>query len=294
MDITESILAELKQKNRRDFLDKRQESQEFATNVIKDIEYFVQDIWAEGYHLDFHWASLELQKNQMGYVYCGLLLEQIFRYKLWHRDRLFNSPKEFCEKLMGRTLAYAKRLIKAAKVCIELIRAGFDRLPLCESQCRPLTKLYLEGGDNCELVEKWQEILDNCPGPITAEAVAAVLGESEKPKQIKVEKTTFDKLLERANSRGFTTVTQFLEAIAEGRELPEEPEPEETPTPPEEIPAPPEELKITWLEKQRDRFLSNFHASSQIKQAKAILNEYIYSLWLELLNSSGGSLCNSS
>lgn len=295
MDITSSILAELNQTNRREFLDKRRESEEFAANLIEDIEYFLQDIRGEGCHLDFSWASLELQKNQMGYVYCGVLLEQIFKYKLWNCDRLFSSPKEFCEKLMGRSLAYAKRLIKAAKVCLELIRAGFDRLPLCESQCRPLTKLFLEGGDNCELVEKWQQILDSCPGPITADAVTAVMGESGKLKRIKVKQATFDKLLEVANSRGFVTVDELLEAIAERRELPEEPEPELTARSQEELPPPPEELQISWMEKLRDRFLLCI-PPNQIKQAKTILNEYINSAWFEkqAFNSLEGSLCNSS
>ena len=181
-----------------------------------------------------------------------------------------------------------------------VIRAGFERLPLCESQCRPLTKLYLEGGDNCELVEKWQQILDACSGPITAEAVAVAMGESDKPKRIRVKRTTYDKLLEVANSRGFSTIDEFLEAIGDRRELPEEPEPPEPlPTVKPELPPPPEELQVSWLEKLRDRFtaIEGFLTPNEIEQAKTIINKYINFAWLELqvFKPSGENrLCNSS
>jgi hypothetical protein len=249
---------------------------------------------------DFDFDIREIERQAMGYVFIGLRLKRIFRTKRYLQR--FSSVTEFCQAVLGRTIAYAKRLIKAAEVTLNLVRAGFAQLPLCEAQARPLTKLEAWpnalNSEESPLCQKWEEIIEAANNqPITAEFIRGIVGgdSGEKKKPIRVKRATFDKLLELANSRGFATVDELLEALAEGRELPEEPEVEYPARSQEELPPPPEELQVSWMEKLRDRFLS-YIPPNQIRQAKEILNEYIYSAWLEkqAFNSLEGSLCNSS
>lgn len=181
---------------------------------------------------------------------------------------------------------------------MELARAGFDRIPQNESQARPLTKLLPPDWDKdtvfgvepdySELIIKWQEVLDTCPGPLTAQAVSAVVepDKAEGKKRIGIAADTYQKLLERANEAGYTKLEDYLDAIANGDFLDtsdtESLEPDAA-----ELPPAPAEIEIRWLEAMRDKFLK---AIGKPKGVKDILNEFLHCLWIERQCDPGGLL----
>ncbi len=122
--------------------------------------------------------------------------------------------------------SYAKKIIKAASVAIDLINQGFTKLPSCISQALPLAKfssdLKSETGDSQvtgggELSQKWQEVLDSAPnGRVTVGHVKAVVEEEpeEKPATVKIKK--FKKnLADEARERGISQQELIEEILAE-------------------------------------------------------------------------------
>ena len=90
-----------------------------------------------------YWCSRTAKFGQFGYVVTGIWLNKIRYWKhLWQRKA--KKFSDFCQQLIGKGSWYASRLIKAAKVCLALVKQGFKLLPTCEAQARPLTKYLTE------------------------------------------------------------------------------------------------------------------------------------------------------
>ena len=65
----------------------------------------------------------------------------------------------------------ANQIIESAEVAIKLMKFGFTIIPQNETQARILIKLNQE-----ELIEKWQEVLDNYdPYKITASRIEKIV-----------------------------------------------------------------------------------------------------------------------
>ena len=284
MDITDKILKENRDiRNLTRHLHKSsiEQGSESIQDEILGYDANVLDYDDDSDDLDFD--IREIQRQTYSYIFIGLRLKRLFLTKRYLQK--FPNVGEFCKQVLGRSLAYAKRLIKAAEVAVELARAGFSQLPLCEAQARPLTKLEmwpnaLNPGDS-PLAQKWTEILSTSREPITAEmVVSAVDGDRPQKKQtIKTNSQTWEKLERMRLERGFSDMDSMLEAFVNGELEPPAKEPEPTEPEAEELPPAPAEIQVSWMEKTRDRFLS---AYPHLMEAKAIINEYLNFVWLQL------------
>ncbi|MCT7952750.1 ribbon-helix-helix protein, CopG family [Ancylothrix sp. C2] len=173
----------------------------------------------ESPHLEtFEYYDSEIKDGLMAHVKVGVLLSRVAR-KCLYKLAGIKSFKEYCTKHLNKTSTYCVRLIKAAKTTLELIIAGFDRLPTNEAQCRPLTNLT---GD--ELTTKWQEVLDradksnnrNSKGVITATMINEVVNGEPEPvdkKSVKISARSVERLEQLAKKLGKPVSELIEEAI---------------------------------------------------------------------------------
>lgn len=112
----------------------------------------------------------EIKSNSLSFVRTGLLAYKVKVYKIYRN--VHRNFKEFCEKALGVSHWQINRNIEAARVVVELAQNGFDILPKCEAQCRPLSKF-----SGAELCANWQSVLDTTPPHrITGKAINEALG----------------------------------------------------------------------------------------------------------------------
>ena len=121
---------------------------------------------------DFNLSQIvnEIKSNSLSFVRTGLLAYKVKVYKIYRN--VHRNFKEFCEKALGISHWQINRTIEAARVVVELAQNGFDILPKCEAQCRPLSKF-----SGAQLCANWQIVLDTTPAHrITGKAINEALG----------------------------------------------------------------------------------------------------------------------
>lgn len=135
---------------------------------IDEVLTYADELDAEGNNISFEWADNEIKNHLLSYVRVGLVAGRVKLYKLYrHAKKKIQTFRDYCESHLGKSLWYINRHIEAARVVLDLVKAGFKILPQCEAQARPLTKFF---GD--ELIEKWQEVITSIPAHrMTAQAV---------------------------------------------------------------------------------------------------------------------------
>jgi hypothetical protein len=202
-----------------------QDAIQLEPSATESILEFVENLNFQSPYLDLKQITEHIKEGFLGYVKAGICLEKVQYLKLWKQK--FRSFKEYCESALGKTLSYAKRIMEAARVCEQLILGGFEILPVCEAQARPLVKFAsIDPTGHSELAEKWQQVLDASGGKITAELVKAVVdGESVKAGGVKmqVDRDIYDALEAKAKMAGLTP-QQLLKKLVEGH-IPDELEP---------------------------------------------------------------------
>ncbi|MEG4323649.1 MULTISPECIES: CopG family transcriptional regulator [unclassified Microcoleus] len=174
---------------------------------------------------DLPYWEYEIRDSSMSYIRQGLALHAI-RLKLSSASKNWRVDFEnFCKNSPVGSSSYAKKIIQAASVAIDLINQGFSKIPSCISQALPLAKfcssLTTKVGDitpsDTELSQKWQEVLDSAPeGRITTAHVKAVTDDEpqEKPTTIKIKKFK-QNLAEEARERGISQQQLIEEILAE-------------------------------------------------------------------------------
>ena len=162
---------------------------------------------------DFDLQSLisEFVYNQLAFVRNGLLLAKIKFLKLYknYGDKTFAS---FCREQLRKQRWQINDTIKAAKVVLELIYAGFDILPTNISQAVTLAKLTGE-----QLVEKWRMVIETIPlDKITAKSIRNTIKPPEKRDNslttIHVPTEIHEDITREASQRGLSIV-EFLEVM---------------------------------------------------------------------------------
>ena len=155
----------------------------------------------------------EFAYNQLAFVRNGLLLAKIKFLKLYkdYGDGTFAS---FCRNHLRKQRWQINDTIKAARVTLELMYAGFDILPTNIAQAVTLAKLTGE-----QLVEKWRMIIDNIPlDKITANSIRTFLKPPEKKDNslttMIVPTEIHENMQQEATARGLSIV-EFLEVILE-------------------------------------------------------------------------------
>ena len=138
---------------------------------IQEIDQYARDLEdkIEGdFNLDY--ITFEFAYNRLAYVRNGLLLAKLKFLKLYKNfgDGTFAS---FCRERLKITRWQVNDNIKAARVCMELIYAGFEILPTNISQAIALASLV---GD--ELVHAWRNVTESIePDRITHKSIRSLL-----------------------------------------------------------------------------------------------------------------------
>ncbi|MDJ0747219.1 MAG: hypothetical protein QNJ32_28290 [Xenococcaceae cyanobacterium MO_167.B27] len=154
--------------------------------------------------MELKYLSFEFAHNQLGFVRNGLILAKIKFLKLYknYGDGTFAS---FCREQLRKQRWQINDTIKAARVVLELMYAGFDILPTNVSQAVTLAKLTGE-----ELIEKWRSVIETIPlDKITAKSIRNFVFPQEEDKAvttIKVPAKVHEDIHREASERGMSIV----------------------------------------------------------------------------------------
>ncbi len=171
----------------------------------------LEDEIAGGFDLDS--LLFQIKDNSLGFVKNGLIAFKIKSLKLY--EGVSRTFKQFCQDVLGYSVWQVNRLIVSAKVCIELIAAGFEILPKCEAQCRELRACC---DTEQEIVWAWRSVIENIePHKITAKSIRAHLKPDEEKDEPDTEKIEVSQDLFAAMHyyarNAQMTVVQLLEEI---------------------------------------------------------------------------------
>jgi hypothetical protein len=177
---------------------------------------FEAEIMDEGKFADVAFLTKEIRRGFLDYVRQGIMLHTIRRYRLY-KDK-FKNFKTYCEQGLGRQHFYCKQIIKAADICLRLIKAGFEILPNCVAQAIPLLKYAaVDQYGESPLESKWHEVVDTVPKErISAVTIAETVDESPEPRlqQVRIKKDTYALLAKKAAAAGLS-FTELLDRIAD-------------------------------------------------------------------------------
>jgi hypothetical protein len=194
-----------------DFSDELWEPPESEFQPILD---FQNEILSDIPHNDISLLTQRIKRSFLDYVRQGIMLDTVRRYRLYKRQ--YRDFAEYCKLALGRSPFYCNRIIQAAQVCLELIKAKFKILPTSVAQALPLLKFAKvdEYGD-CQLSDKWQTVLGSFPPEnITAAKIAECVDENpeDRSKQVRIGGKAYLLLQKKAVEAGMT-VSQYLEFL---------------------------------------------------------------------------------
>ena len=173
---------------------------------IQEIDQYARDLEdkIEGdFNLDY--ITFEFAYNRLAYVRNGLLLAKLKFLKLYKRfgDGTFAT---FCRERLRITRWQINDNIKAARVTMELIYAGFEILPTNISQAVALASMAGE-----ELIHAWRSVVESIePDKITHKSIRSFLFpptlEDLPDTTIKVPPTLHEDIHREAAERGMSIV----------------------------------------------------------------------------------------
>lgn len=202
-----------------DFNDDCWQLSEAEYQPILDFEY---EIAREVPHNDIALLTQKIKRSFLDYVRQGIMLEAVCRYRLYKRQ--YKDFADYCNNALGRSHKYCHTIIKAAKVCLELIKSKFTTLPTSVAQALPLVKFAkVDAGGNRELEDKWQTVLDGFPAQsITAAKIQETLDENpeDRAKQVRIGGKAYQLLQKKALEAGMA-VSKYLEMLIGGSEPPD-------------------------------------------------------------------------
>jgi hypothetical protein len=177
---------------------------------------FESEIMDEGKFADLHFLTTEIKRGFLDYVRQGIMLHTIRRFRLYKGK--YKDFKAYCEQELGRAHFYCKQIIKAADICLRLIKAGFKILPNCVAQATTLGKYAAvdKYGDS-PLESKWQEVVQTVPKErISAVTIAETIDENPEPRlqQVRIKKDTYALLAKKAAAAGLS-FSELLDRIAD-------------------------------------------------------------------------------
>jgi hypothetical protein len=223
---------------------------------VDDLLTFAEELDYEGNNITFEWADNEIKNHLLSYVRVGLIAAKVKLYRTWrHASQKFKDFKDYCEKGLGKSRWYVNRMIEAARVTLELMKAGFTQLPQHESQARPLVKFQGE-----DLIQKWEEVITSLPAHrITAAAISKICGEPEpEKKRVLVSSKLWEKLRLKALELNLSP-EQLLEQLLDGTpdDAPQEPEEEPLEPLPDAAPITLEQM-TRWVEDMQQLLIEQF------------------------------------
>jgi hypothetical protein len=207
-----------------DFSDELWEPPEAEFQPLLD---FQNEILSAVPHNDISLLTQRIKRSFLDYVRQGIMLDAVRRYRLYKRQ--YRDFAEYCKLALGRSPFYCKRIIQAAQICLQLIKAKFKILPTSVAQALPLVKFAKvdEYGDS-QLQDKWQTVIDeHRPESITAIKIAETLDENpeDRAKQVRIGGKAYKLLQQRAAAAGMA-ISEYLEMLIGGGEPPDEEPPD--------------------------------------------------------------------
>jgi hypothetical protein len=177
---------------------------------------FEEEIKNESPFHDLEHLTNEIRRGFLDYVRQGIMLDTIQRLRLY-KDK-FKDFKTYCEKALSRQHFYCQQIIKAAGICLRLIKAGFEILPSCVAQVVPLFKhATINKYGDCPLEEKWQKVVDEVPkARITAITISETIDDNPdlRPKQIRIKNETYALLAKKAAAAGMS-ISELLARLVD-------------------------------------------------------------------------------
>jgi hypothetical protein len=177
---------------------------------------FEEEIQSQSPFHDLEYLTGEIKRGFLDYVRQGIMLDAIRRLRLYKHK--FKTFKNYCEQALGRQYFYCTQIIKAAGICLRLIKAGFEILPSCVAQVVPLFKhaIINKYGDS-PLEEKWQEVVDVVPKErITAVTISETVDNNPelRLKQIRIKTDTYALLAKKAAAAGMS-ISELLARLVD-------------------------------------------------------------------------------
>lgn len=175
---------------------------------------------------DFDIQSItnSIKSKFLSFIEIGCLAFKIKTWCIWKEDKSLKSFKDYCLKVLERPVWQINNYIKAAKVMIDLIAAGFEQLPQSLSQA-----LELVNFKGNELLDKWENCIKNIPAQMTsAKRIKELLNptpEEKKKRALNLPKKIADRLEKEARQQGLTVeelLENFLDDKTEETEDPDQ------------------------------------------------------------------------
>jgi hypothetical protein len=184
----------------------------------------------------------------------GIMMGAVRRHRLYKPQ--YKDFANYCQKGLGRSHFYCKKIISSANVCLELIKSKFKILPTSVAQALPLLKFAkVDAYGNCELGDKWQTVLDGFPAElITAAKIQETLDENpeDRAKQVRIGGKAYQLLQQKATAAGMS-VSKYLEMLIGNTEPPDE--------------EPPYDSEGTKLTPEQEEICDRVEASFKAKSA---------------------------
>lgn len=147
----------------------------------------------------------EIKGNFLGFVKTGLMSYLVKTKRLY--SMVYDSFEQFCKEAIGVTHWQINRMIDAARVVLDLIKAGFKVVPMNEAQARCLTKLSYE-----DLIAKWRYVLSKLsPSQITSKAINDLIGNKPARRNLSLPVELYEAIEKQALEAGMS-VQEFLQA----------------------------------------------------------------------------------
>ena len=203
MDITKRILDSLNLDNQPEFM------AEELLEYLQTISYI---------DMTFDWCHAEIGSQLDGWIKAGIVAGEMKLKSLWkYSDQGFKNFADYCQRGLGRSSWYIDRIIDAAKLVTTLASFGFETLPNCEAQARPLVKAFKLSAENA--ITLWDSVLkEHQPENITAARVAAIADPNFEQKQLATpSKIAIDRIRKLADREGIS-VDEFLNNLMDGYE----------------------------------------------------------------------------
>jgi hypothetical protein len=202
---------------------------------------FGQETFAEAPYNSLESLTAQIKQGFLDYCKQGIMLQVVRRFRLYKAK--YKDFTEYCERELGRSAAYCRKIIDAAEVTVALISHGFETLPKCVAQALPLKK-FNKTEDlitrDSELSSNWKTIVDSLPeNQITAGKIADALDERDpgsRLQKVSIKGETHKILQKKALEAGMS-VSKYLEKLITEGEVFEPAEQELTPAEQELAPA---------------------------------------------------------
>ncbi len=127
--------------------------------ALQEILQGVIDIDEERLDLDLDYLEHLLKLDSLSYIRQGAIYAEIYFKGLYKKK--YKSFELYCKDILHKSIDSVRNYIKAARVAIELIMAGFE---YCDLPHNMSCAVVLSKWTGPELIKKWQYVLSNLEG----------------------------------------------------------------------------------------------------------------------------------